>query len=94
MGNSQQLALITEEIRRLAADLPLELAEQLSSAFSEARTDDWQRLRAHVLGVVRPSGVRQRVSAFFDTWQREAPDVSAQSVALGLLSAAQTEAFH
>lgn len=92
--SKQQLTSIAEEIHRLAADLPIELVERLSVAFDEASTDDWQRLRMQVLGVVRPSGARQRVSVFIETWQREAPDVSPQGVALGLLAAAQTEAFH
>lgn len=94
MSSQRQFAQITEEIRRLAADLPIELAQQLFAAFGEAGTDDWQRLRTKALSVVRPSAVRQRVSAFIETWQRQAPEVSAQSVALGLLTAAQTEAFH
>jgi phosphatidylserine/phosphatidylglycerophosphate/cardiolipin synthase-like enzyme len=94
MGDTQQLTRVTEEIRQLAVDLPFEMAEQLSIAFSETNTGDWQRLRVHVIGTVSPSAVRQRVSAFIEMWQREAPDVSAQSVALGLLTAAQTEAFH
>jgi len=94
VSSPQQRNQIAEEIYRLAADLPIELAQQLSAAFDEASTDDWRRLRAQVLDVVRPSAVRQRVSAFIETWQREAPDVSPQSVALGLLTAARTEAFH
>lgn len=89
----QQLIQMTEEIHRLAADLPIELAERLSAALREASTDDWQRLRTQVLDVVRPAAVRQRVSVFMKSWQREAPNVSPQSVAVGLLTAARTEAF-
>lgn len=94
MSNEQQLTSIAEEIYQLAADLPLELAERLSAAFDGASTEDWQRLRTQVLGVVRPSAARQQVSEFIEAWRREAPDVSPQSVALGLLAAAQTDAFH
>ncbi len=94
MSHPQQLTRIAPEIYRLVADLPVELAEQLSAAFAEAGAGDGQRLRARVLGVVQPAAVRQRVSAFIETWQRDAPDVSPQSVALALLTAAQAEAAH
>ncbi len=73
MGDTQQLTRVTEEIRQLAVDLPFEMAEQLSIAFSETNTGDWQRLRVHVIGTVSPSAVRQRVSAFIEMWSARRP---------------------
>jgi phosphatidylserine/phosphatidylglycerophosphate/cardiolipin synthase-like enzyme len=88
------LSLITEDLYRLAADLPVEIVEMLASTIAGAGTEDWRQLRTQVLGAVRPLSVRHKVKAFLNAWQHKAPEVSSQSVAAGLLTAAQAETFH
>ncbi len=91
MIEQQQLA---QEIRRLVADLPVELVGSLAAALDEAIADDWPALRTGAMSTVAQPDVRQRLGRFLDFWQATAPGVSPASVALGLLAAAQVEEYH
>jgi phosphatidylserine/phosphatidylglycerophosphate/cardiolipin synthase-like enzyme len=82
---------LAQEIHRLVADLPAELVGRLSNVLSEAGTENWHRLRAQAVNAMTQPAVRERVSEFLDFWQSNAPAVSAESVALSLLAAAQVE---
>jgi phosphatidylserine/phosphatidylglycerophosphate/cardiolipin synthase-like enzyme len=85
---------LAQEIHRLVADLPFELVEELAAVLSEASTMDWAALRTQALGAVTQVAVRERFREFLEFWQSNAPTVDAESVALGLLAAAQAEKYH
>ncbi len=85
---------LAQEIHQLVADLPAELVRGLASALCEANTADWAGLQTRALNAVTQLAVRERVRAFLDFWQSNAPATSAGSVALGLLAAAQVEEHH
>jgi phosphatidylserine/phosphatidylglycerophosphate/cardiolipin synthase-like enzyme len=85
---------LAQEIHRLVADLPAELARGLAGALCEANTADWAGLQTRALNAVTQLAVRERVRAFLDFWQLNAPATSAESVVLGLLAAAQVEEHH
>jgi phosphatidylserine/phosphatidylglycerophosphate/cardiolipin synthase-like enzyme len=76
------------------ADLPDELVDSLANALSPASTTDWHQVRARAMAAVAQPAVRERVGEFFDFWRSNAPDVNPESVALGLLAAAQVEEHH
>lgn len=88
------LARLAQEIHRLVADLPTDLANDLTNALIGLDTGDWTQRRTRLIGTVAQPSVRKRVSAFIDVWQSSAPGVSAQSVALALLSAVSVEDHH
>ncbi|NIM70233.1 MAG: hypothetical protein GTO48_07220, partial [Xanthomonadales bacterium] len=85
---------LAQEIHRLVADLPDELVNSLANALSRAGTADWRQIRARAVDAVAQPGVRERVGEFLDFWCSNAPDVDPESVALGLLAAAQVEEHH
>ena len=87
-------ARLAQEIHRLGADLPSDLANNLANALIELDTEDWTQRRTRLIGMVSQPGVRERVSAFVDAWQSSAPGVRAESVALALLSAVSVETHH
>lgn len=83
-----------QRIQQLVADLPAELNTALVTALSEAGRRGWRQVEVQALGAVAQPGIRERISAFLDFWQSDAPHVSADSVALGLLAAAQVDTYH
>jgi phosphatidylserine/phosphatidylglycerophosphate/cardiolipin synthase-like enzyme len=85
---------LAQEIHLLVADLPVELVEGLAAALTEATTTNWASLRTQAISAVTQLAVRERVREFLDFWQSNAPAVSAESVVLGLLAAAQAEEYH
>ncbi len=85
---------MTQEIRRLVADLPVELVGSLAAALGEAGASDWPALRTGVMSTVAQPDVREQVGRFLDFWQANAPTVSPDSVALSLMAAVQVEEYH
>lgn len=85
---------LAREIRCLVADLPAELVERLAGVLGKADTANWSGLRSQALSTVAQPAVREQVSQFLDFWRSSAPAVSAESVALGLLAAAQVEGHY
>ena len=81
------------EFARALAEMGVEIISTggTAKALSEANTAEWHRLRSQAVDSVAPPGVRDRIREFLDFWHSNAPDVSAESVALALLSAAQVE---
>lgn len=85
---------MAQEIRRLVADLPVELVGSLAAALGEAGASDWPALRTGVMSTVAQPDVREQVGRFLDFWQANAPGVSPDSVALSLMAAVQVEEYH
>lgn len=83
---------LISEIYRLAAHLPQELVERVAAALQSADDSDLRRLRLHLADAVPHPAARDRVSALIDAWMAFAPQASAESVAMALLTAAYAEA--
>lgn len=88
------LLLIAEETQHLAAALPLELAHALAETISQLADDNRLQARARALHAVANPEYRARIDNLFRIWEKQAPEVSGQSVALALLSASTAEAAH
>ena len=80
-------------IRRLVYDLPDELVAVLAGVLQETSGQHWSERRARAWQTLSPPDVAHRVARFLDEWQQEAPQVSAESMALALLAAADMETF-
>ena len=85
---------IAGEVHRLASDLPDELILDLANSLIEYSGTDPRDLKTKILSGVTPPAVRQRVDKFFKYWQANVPEISAESVALALLTAAQVEGHY
>ena len=86
-------AALIPAIRRLVYDLPDELVSALADALQRAQDHPWSGVRARALTAVSQPDVTHQVTRFLDEWQREAPDVSPERVALALLAAADMETY-
>ena len=80
---------LAREIRKLVADLPDELVDTVVRALGEASGTEWRQLRLRVLEAVTQPAVRQRVQAFLELWQAQYPAVSAEAMAVAVLTAAE-----
>lgn len=78
---------LAERIHQLVFDLPEELVVDWAQALQDG--DTWDMLPTHaLLAQMTPQpDVRQRLITFLDVWRAEYPDVSAESVALAMLTA-------
>lgn len=92
MGTDQRQLIA--EVHRLAAQLPDESVASLASNLQRASVSDWPRLRFLAMNAVSHPAARDRVAAFLEVWQAAAPQVSADSIALALLTAARVEEHH
>ena len=87
----QQLA---QEIHRLVTDIPDEYVVRIGEVLVKAGAANWNWLRWQTLNVVAQQNLGERLGKFLDFWQTHAPDVSPESVAMGMLTAAQVEAHY
>lgn len=87
----QQLA---QEIHRLVTDIPDEFVVRIAEVLVKADAANWAWLRWQTRNVVAQPGLGERLGKFLDFWQTHAPDVSPESVAMGMLTAAQVESYH
>ncbi len=88
------LVLIAQEAQRLAVALPLEIVHALAETISQLADDNRAYARAKALNTVANPEYRAHIAALFQMWEQQAPEISAQSVALALLSASSVVAFH
>src|SRR5512143_3793570 len=66
----------------------------MAESISQLADDNRLQARARALNAVANPEYRVRIADLFQVWERQAPEVSGQSVALALLSASSTEAAH
>lgn len=81
--------ILAQAIQRLVADLPMEFVGALAAALEGTEVLDWPRRRSATLAAVPQPAIRERVNAFLDLWQAQAPTVTGASIALAISAAAQ-----
>jgi len=82
-------ASLVHALQRLVTDLPPELVAALPTALEGSDHLGWSQRRLAVLEAIPQPAIRDRVSAFLDLWQAQAPTVTGPSIALALSAAAQ-----
>ena len=85
---------VVEQAQRLAAEMPLAMAESLADAIGMSGSSSWASARADILQGVSQPHYRALAGEFLDIWQRTAPDLSPQAVSLALHAAAISEKAH
>ncbi|CAG0964618.1 hypothetical protein ANRL4_00876 [Anaerolineae bacterium] len=77
-------------INQFAGQLPVELLEKMAAALQQP-TSDWVRLRRQAIEIAPQPAVREQIAAFLDDWHATSPEISNDSLALALLTAAHAE---
>lgn len=85
---------LAQELHHLVADIPGEFVVRLAEILVKADAANWSWLRWQLLNAVAQPGLGERLGKFLDFWQTHAPDVRPESVAMGMLAAAQVESHH
>jgi phosphatidylserine/phosphatidylglycerophosphate/cardiolipin synthase-like enzyme len=85
---------LVQQIARLVADMPEELVAGLATVLQQHGNANLSQLQTKAIEIIVQPDLRRRVLAFLHDWQRHCPDVSAASVALALLAAAETAAHY
>lgn len=80
---------LLNQISTIANDVPLHLIKSLSNEIEQMPVDNWSYACNQITQSIPQPNVRKQVSQLFEMWQKENPTLSAQSVALALLAAAQ-----
>lgn len=83
--------ILAQAIQTAVTDLPYDLAVSLADVLGKTALDNWAQRRSKALAAVSQPALRQRIDVFLDAWQTQAPEASADSIALALLSAAAAE---
>ncbi len=84
-------ATIAVEAGNLAADFPKELIEQLASAVEKMDRGNWAYSKAKIVGSVPQPAFQSHVGRLLNIWESSASEITAQSVCLALLTAAEVE---
>ncbi|MFN2136855.1 MAG: DISARM system phospholipase D-like protein DrmC [Candidatus Promineifilaceae bacterium] len=85
---------LVRQIQDLAADLPVELADQIAAAIEQVETADWPAIRGNILNSVTQTSIQKKLNKLLDIWQQEIPDQSPVAVALALRAAAETAEYY
>ncbi len=88
------LTIIAQEAQRIAATLPGEVLHTIAEAIAQLSTTGDSYARARIANRLPTGEFRARVQHLFQVWDKQAPAVSPQSVALALLTATIAEEFH
>ena len=80
---------LLNQISAIANNVPLHLVKAMSVDIEGMSTDNWFYARNQVAQSMPQPNLRVQVGQLLDTWHRECPDLTPQSVALALLAAAQ-----
>ena len=91
MINSKNLL---DQISALANDVPSHLAKLLTDDIAQMTTDNWTYARNQIVQSMPQPNLRVQVGQILDTWHKESPDLSPQSIALAILAATQTAEHH
>jgi len=81
-------------VRGVAGDLPRLLVENLATVLRQSGVAKIGKLKTAVHTAVPQPHYRASALRLIDTWTKRAPDISAEAVAIALLSAAESEEFH
>jgi phosphatidylserine/phosphatidylglycerophosphate/cardiolipin synthase-like enzyme len=81
---------LLDQISAIASEVPLHLVSLLAAEIEKMAINDWPYARSRVVQAMPQPNLRTQIGQLLDTWQRENPELSAQSLALALLAAAQT----
>lgn len=84
-------SVIVKEALHLAKNLPFSVMKGLADALQKCDLQPWATARAQIVSTIAQPAYRTFATQFLDGWQNQAPDVSAESVALALLTAAHSE---
>jgi phosphatidylserine/phosphatidylglycerophosphate/cardiolipin synthase-like enzyme len=76
------------QIQQLAADMPEALVVSLVEAWQGCENGRWSQLKTKANLIVSQPNLQQKVMAFLDYWRTQQPQVTVESVALSLLTAA------
>ncbi len=85
--------ILAQAIQAAVADLPHDLAAGLADTLGKTALDTWAQRRSKAVAAVPQPALRQRIDALLDAWQTQAPEATADSVALAIVSAAAAEAY-
>lgn len=80
---------LLQQISTIAHDLPLHLVKSLAADIERMAIDNWPYSRNQVDQSMPQPNLRVQIGQLLDTWQRECPELTPQSLALALLAAAQ-----
>ena len=80
---------LLDRISAIANDVPLHLVKSLAADISQLVVDNWTYARNQVTQSIPQPHVRVQIGQLLDLWHRESPELTAQSVSLALLAAAQ-----
>ena len=85
---------VGEAAARLATQLPQEVMLAVAAAVAQVGGLPWPHLRQRILQGIPTLAFREATGAFLDDWQRLAGGVSAEGVAVALVTAARCEQQH
>jgi len=91
MTISEDYRVLAEEICRLASNLPAELVEKLVNILLETDPADRSYLHSRLKNASAKVHARKQIGNFLNVWGEKAAQVSADSVAFALLTAAERE---
>jgi phosphatidylserine/phosphatidylglycerophosphate/cardiolipin synthase-like enzyme len=91
--NSQHKAVV-EKVQRLAAEMPLAMAETVADAIGRSVGSSWASARTDILQGVSQPHYRALAGEFLDAWQTTSPELSPQAVSLALHAVAAAEKIH
>jgi len=80
---------LLNQISTIANEVPLHLIRALAADIERLALDNWLYARNQVAQAMPQPNLQGQVGRMLDTWHRESPGLSPQSVALALLAAAQ-----
>jgi phosphatidylserine/phosphatidylglycerophosphate/cardiolipin synthase-like enzyme len=85
---------LAQKIHQLIADMPEELVVRLAAILQQHDNANWSQLQAKATQAIAQPDLQRRVTAFLNEWQWQTPGVSAASVALAMLAAAEATAYY
>jgi phosphatidylserine/phosphatidylglycerophosphate/cardiolipin synthase-like enzyme len=91
MTMSGQHRAVVEQAQRLAAEMPLAMAQTLADAIEAGGNYSWGSATADILQGVSQPHYRALAGEFLNAWRTTAPDLSPQTLSLILLTAAASE---
>jgi phosphatidylserine/phosphatidylglycerophosphate/cardiolipin synthase-like enzyme len=86
--------IIAREAGVLAKTLPYQIVQHLSDCITGFGFPTGTISKTKIVQGISPAHYRSLAVRFLDTWQSQAPDVTAQAVALSLITAAECEKIH
>ena len=94
MSKEFEHAIIAAEAIKLAKNLPTRLVQLLASLISNCDLGDWSAFKTQIIQNLSHPEYRTLAARFLDAWRLQAGNISAESVAVSLLTAAASEKEH